>query len=49
MFGKNAEAIADDLLSIGLLSQEKRRDGTTTFKIPFVYREGLELTQGKVS
>jgi len=49
MFGKNAEEIADDLVFVGLLSREKRRDGTTSFKIPFVYREGLELTQGKVS
>ena len=47
LFGKKWASIADDLVSIGLLRRETKRDASITFKIPFVYREGLEVTQGK--
>jgi hypothetical protein len=47
LFGKNGASIMDDLSSIGLIRKESKKDGSKTFKIPFVYREGLELTQGR--
>jgi len=50
VFGKGYERIIEDLVSIGVLRRERRRsDGAESFKIPFMYREGLELKQGKES
>jgi hypothetical protein len=46
LFGKNWSKIVEDLISIGVLSIEGRRHGTTSFKIPFLYRAGLEVRQG---
>jgi len=46
LLGRNSESIIKDLLGIGLLSETKAK-GDLWFKIPFLYREGLELTQGK--
>jgi hypothetical protein len=43
MFGGDYQRIADNLVSIGFLTRE---GSGQTYKIPFVYREGLELTQG---
>lgn len=42
--GKWQEKI-DDLLSIGFLSEGKKK-GQPVYSIPFLYRHGLELTQG---
>jgi len=41
LFGKKWEEIVANLVSIGVLS--KNKDG---YRVPFLYREGLELTQG---
>jgi hypothetical protein len=46
LLGRQSEAIVDDLLSIGLLTETKTKE-SRWFKIPFLYRDGLELTQGK--
>ena len=46
VFGKDWKSIIDDLTSIGLLAKKTSR-GKTVFSIPFLYRHGLELTQGK--
>jgi hypothetical protein len=47
LFGKQWESIVDDIISLGVLRKELRRDGSKTFKIPFLYRDGLEVTQGR--
>jgi hypothetical protein len=45
LLGRKAPEITKDLVGIGFLSEIKR--GTSlTFKIPFLYREALELSQG---
>ncbi|MEE9129789.1 MAG: hypothetical protein V3T84_07195 [Phycisphaerales bacterium] len=44
--GKEWASVIDDLVGIGLF-EETRRGGQRTFKVPFVYREGLSLTQGR--
>ncbi|MDP3948703.1 MAG: hypothetical protein Q8Q17_02000, partial [bacterium] len=46
LLGKNWESVATDLMSIGLL---KKSAGTreNTYTIPFLYRDGLEITQGR--
>jgi len=43
--GKKWEAIADDLVSIGLLSKSTRR-GQSIYWFPYVYRAGLNLSRG---
>jgi hypothetical protein len=47
ILGTTFESAIGDLTGIGLLTETKA-NGNRTFKIPFLYREGLELTQGKV-
>lgn len=44
--GKEWKVIVDDLVSIGLFSKTMRRTGFV-YWVPFLYRHGLELTQGK--
>lgn len=44
--GKDWKAIADDLVSIGLFKKMARGVGFV-YWVPFLYRHGLELTQGK--
>jgi hypothetical protein len=46
LLGNGAARIVDDLVGIGLLAESKGKGGST-FKIPFLFREGLELTQGR--
>ncbi len=46
LFGKSWQKIVEDLISIGVLRMEGRRDGSKTFKIPFLYRSGLDVKQG---
>ena len=43
LFGKNWEEIVANLVSIGVLSKNK-----DVYKVPFLYREGLEVTQGSL-
>jgi hypothetical protein len=46
VLGKDWEKVTENLGSIGLLRKESKRDGSFTYKIPFLFREGLEVTQG---
>jgi hypothetical protein len=47
LFGKEWQKARDDLISIGVLGTEKgNREGARTYKIPFLYRAGLEVKQG---
>lgn len=40
------EKVVEDLISIGVLRIEGKRQGPRTFKIPFLYRARLEVRQG---
>jgi hypothetical protein len=44
--GKDWKTIVDDLVSIGFFAKQTRRTGFV-YWVPFLYRHGLELTQGK--
>ena len=46
VLGDDWNSIADDLVSIGLLAKTIRGD-SPVYSIPFLYRHGLNLTQGK--
>lgn len=46
LFGEGASAIIRNLTSIGLLQEYRRQNVGKTYKIPHLYRTGLELTQG---
>lgn len=46
LFGKSQQKIVEDLISIGVLGIEGKREGSKTYKIPFLYRAGLEVRQG---
>ncbi|MDE2142456.1 MAG: hypothetical protein KGL74_10910 [Elusimicrobia bacterium] len=46
LLGKSSDKIISDLIDIGFLSESRSRKGVS-YKIPFVYRDGLELSQGK--
>lgn len=46
VLGKDWKSPVDDLFSIGLLAKKTSR-GKTVYSVPFLYRHGLELTQGK--
>ena len=49
MLGKNWKEIVDSLVGVGVLRRERRRsDGSFIYKIPFLYRVGLNLTQGRM-
>jgi hypothetical protein len=49
LHGSNCDEIVEDLMSIGVLHRERRRsDGVYIYKIPFLYRDGLQLTQGRM-
>jgi hypothetical protein len=46
VLGKQWEKSSADLIAIGLL-RKRERAGLTTFWIPYLYRKGLDLTQGR--
>ena len=46
IFGKSWQKVVEDLISVGVLKEEGGREGSKTFKIPFLYRAGLEVKQG---
>lgn len=48
LIGRKAEPTIEDLVSIGVLERASRK-GAQTYKLPFVYREGLECKQRYVS
>ena len=47
LFHKDWKGIAEDLSSIGFFKKSTTRDGESVYWIPYLYRHGLELTQGK--
>jgi hypothetical protein len=46
LIGDRSEPVIKDLVSIGFVT-ESRVAGERSYKIPFLYRRGLELTQGR--
>jgi hypothetical protein len=44
LFGKKHQGAAEDLISVGVLERGTKK-GKTTFRVPFLYRRGLECTQ----
>lgn len=48
LFGKDWISKTSDLISIGFLGKIEKRGGDM-FSIPFVYRTGLEVTQGRAT
>lgn len=46
LLGKGCQDIVKDLISIGLIFKGKSK-GEFIYKIPFLYRKGLDLTQGR--
>ena len=49
LLGSGHREITLDLVSIGLMGVERRKGKAVAYKFPFIYREGLELTQGRAS
>lgn len=47
LIGRNADKVIDDLLAIGVLAESVNSGSESTYKVPFLYRSGLELTQGR--
>jgi hypothetical protein len=47
LLGRKWENILADLISIGLIKKLRTRTGQTTYWFPYVYRKGLNLTQGQ--
>lgn len=47
LFGRAAVAVIGDLVAIGLFAVNRHRDGSVSYSVPFLYRQGLELTQGR--
>jgi hypothetical protein len=48
LFGPKADRTIEDLVSIGVLYAATRK-GSTTYRVPFLYREGLDCTQRYIS
>jgi hypothetical protein len=46
VFGTDWKVRAEDLISIGILERATRR-GARAFIVPFLYRKGLDVTQGR--
>lgn len=46
LLGKECRSVIDDLVSVGFLQKRVRKD-SVTYWIPYLYRKGLEITQGK--
>jgi hypothetical protein len=44
VFGKGYSYAIEDMLALGIVERSKKR-GTPSFKIPYLYRRGLECTQ----
>ncbi|MFI5258850.1 MAG: P-loop ATPase, Sll1717 family [Candidatus Limnocylindrales bacterium] len=47
LLGPRSQATLADLVNIGLLSHSGPRGSSSTYKVPFLYRDGLELTRGR--
>lgn len=48
LLGNESDGVVADLVSIGLLEETQAGD-QRSYKIPFLYREGLEITQGRMN
>jgi hypothetical protein len=46
LFGETSDGLIADLVSIGLF-HKSGHGNSATYKVPFLYREGLALTQGR--
>jgi hypothetical protein len=46
LLGKGWQDAVNDLVSVGFL-RKRERGGAPCFWVPYLYRKGLELTQGK--
>ena len=44
LFGRTSDSTVEDLVSIGVIYRSTRKGGRT-YRIPYLYREGLECTQ----
>jgi len=47
VLGKDWKTIIEDLVSIGFLSSKIIQGQGSVYKVPFLYRHGLQMTQGK--
>jgi hypothetical protein len=47
ILGKDWKVAMDDLVSIGLFEKKESSDRTSVYWVSFLYRDGLELTQGR--
>jgi len=47
LLGPSSGTTINDLVSIGLLELMRPKAGGTSYKVPSLYRDGLELTQGR--
>lgn len=47
LLGPRSQGTIADLVNIGLLSHSGQRGRTSTYKVPFLYRDGLELVRGR--
>jgi hypothetical protein len=46
LLGKKWQATSEHLLAVGFFSKNEK-DGEAVFSIPFLYRHGMQLTQGR--
>ncbi len=47
MFDKDWKSVVEVLAAIGVLSKRAKAGGEVVYSIPFLYRHGLQVTQGK--
>jgi hypothetical protein len=45
LFGKKYQTAVEDLISIGVLERRATKAGAETFRVPYLYRQGLDCTQ----
>ena len=46
LLGKKWQATSEHLLAVGFFSKNEK-DGQAVYSIPFLYRHGMQLTQGR--
>ncbi|MEO8425360.1 MAG: hypothetical protein ABI595_15800 [Actinomycetota bacterium] len=47
LLGSRPDAVITDLVNIGLLEALRGSSGRISYRIPFLYRSGLDLSQGR--
>jgi hypothetical protein len=45
LFGKRYQTAVEDLICIGVLERRTKKGGAQTFRVPYLYRHGLDCTQ----